>query len=287
MKKALLHKKWELTDLVRKLLFGWVVAVCIEYFLVEDWAKILTKTGGQGEMSLERVLLITAGITVLCFGLSLFLKTEKWERWGIFTAVAVLLGYGIGTSGTPIFCAACGLILLILFVYCLRGWNDESEPSLKEQKARKYLYVLLGILVVGVFLFACVWTVTKILTFRTATYDMGIFSQMFYSMKETGLPITTLERDKVLSHFAVHVSPIYYVLLPFYMLAPYPATLQILQSLVVISAVIPLWKLGTHHECLHRGGRKGLGRCQRLSPCRQGIGKAPSERACSSVCTIQ
>ena len=66
-------------------------------------------------------------------------------------------------------------------------------------------------------------------------------------MKETGLPMTTLERDGWLSHFAVHVSPIYYLMLPLYWLFPDPATLQVAQAAVLASAVIPLWKLGVRH----------------------------------------
>lgn len=258
MKQALQNKKWELPEILRKLLFGWIVAVCIEYFLVEETGKLLDKTGGQGLMSLERLLLVTVGITALLTVMSLFLETEKWEKWGIFTGVAVLLTAGIAISGTPIFCIACGLVLLLLLVYCLKGWNGETELSLQEQKCRKSTYVFLGVLCVGFFIFGCVWMVAKTLTFQSYTYDMGIFSQMFYSMKETGLPITTLERDKVLSHFAVHVSPIYYLMLPFYCLVPHPAALQVLQVLVLISAVIPLWKLGTHH---------GLSGWQRLLLC--------------------
>ena len=70
---------------------------------------------------------------------------------------------------------------------------------------------------------------------------------MFYNMRKSGLPMTTVERDGLLSHFAVHVSPIYYLLLPFYALFPAPATLQVLQAAVITSAVIPLWKIGKHH----------------------------------------
>ena len=40
----------------------------------------------------------------------------------------------------------------------------------------------------------------------TATYDFGVFSQMFYNMKQTGEMLTTCERDGLLSHFAVHFS---------------------------------------------------------------------------------
>ena len=70
---------------------------------------------------------------------------------------------------------------------------------------------------------------------------------MFYSMRTTGLPVTTLEREMRLSHFYVHISPIYYLLLPFYALVPVPATLQVLQAAVLTSSVIPLWKIGKLH----------------------------------------
>ena len=77
-------------------------------------------------------------------------------------------------------------------------------------------------------------------------------------MKTTGLPVTTVERDGALSHFAVHISPIYYLMLPFYCLIPRPETLQILQAAVLASAVIPLWMLGRHH---------GLHPCLRAAVC--------------------
>jgi len=95
-------------------------------------------------------------------------------------------------------------------------------------------------------------------TFSTPSYDFGLFSQMFHYMKTKGLPLTTLERDGLLSHFAVHVSPIYYLMLPFYCLFPKPETLQVLQAAVLASAVIPLWLIGK---------AKGLSGLQRMLLC--------------------
>ena len=80
----------------------------------------------------------------------------------------------------------------------------------------------------------------KYANYRTSCYDFGIFSQMFYYMKEVGLPLTTCERDGLLSHFAVHFSPVFYLMLPFYYIIPSPVTLQVLSCLVVASGVIPL-----------------------------------------------
>lgn len=83
-------------------------------------------------------------------------------------------------------------------------------------------------------------TVARYEGLTTPTYDFNLFVQMFHYMAETLRPLTTLERNLLLSHFKVHVSPIYYLMLPFYMLFPDPATLQILQAIVVASGIIPL-----------------------------------------------
>ena len=67
-------------------------------------------------------------------------------------------------------------------------------------------------------------------------------------MKESGLPLVTCERDRLLSHFAVHFSPIYYLLLPIYMLVPDPRTLLVMQALIVASGVIPLLLICKEHK---------------------------------------
>lgn len=97
------------------------------------------------------------------------------------------------------------------------------------------------------FLFVGGLTTLRYFNYQTPAYDFGIFAQMFYSMKETGLPNTTVERDMLLSHFAVHISPAYYLLLPVYFLFPTPAILQVLQAGVLASGVIPLYLLCRHY----------------------------------------
>ena len=80
----------------------------------------------------------------------------------------------------------------------------------------------------------------KVKANAVSSFDIGIFSQMFERMRHDLSQITTLERDGALSHFAVHISPIYYLILPFYMLFPYVETLDIIQNVIVFSGVIPL-----------------------------------------------
>lgn len=89
------------------------------------------------------------------------------------------------------------------------------------------------------------------LNHATPSFDFGLFIQMFYYMKKSGLPLTTCERHRLLSHFAVHVSPVFYLLLPVYALLPSALTLQVCQCLVVASGVIPLFLLCRHYRISH------------------------------------
>ncbi len=72
-------------------------------------------------------------------------------------------------------------------------------------------------------------------------FDFGIFAQMFSSMRRTGLPVTTCERDLPLSHFAVHLSFVYYLLLPFTYIFKDPSFLNVAQAVVLASGVVPLY----------------------------------------------
>ena len=58
--------------------------------------------------------------------------------------------------------------------------------------------------------------------------------------------MTTCERYIPLSHFAVHISPIYYLILRLYMVFPSPVTLQIAQAVIVGSGIIPLYLICRH-----------------------------------------
>ena len=162
-------------------------------------------------------------------------------------AFAVLTLSYLWTSFTWPFFIACSLVAGAIVLYAVRGWREAPPVMVAIQKSRKACYWITALITLLFFLFVSLWGVCRVYSFSTPSFDFGIFAQMFHSMKTTGLPMTTLERDGLLSHFAVHVSPIYYLMLPLYCLVPIPATLQVLQAAVLACAVIPLWKLAKHH----------------------------------------
>ncbi|MGF3113061.1 DUF2079 domain-containing protein [Facklamia sp. P9177] len=135
--------------------------------------------------------------------------------------------------------------LLILFILSAILAYFLTRGSLLERlNLRMRLGSLWAIFFLSIILYAStvgLWVIARVLVYASPTYDMGIFSQMFESMANGMGPITTLERGEKLSHFAVHLSPIHYLILPVYWLLPSPLTIQALQVLIVMSGVIPLY----------------------------------------------
>ena len=238
----------------RRAVVSWIAAVLIEYLLLPFELRDLDRLNGLAEMSLMRIVCITCTGMILLWMASRCVNTAKAERWIFVAAISTLSAVTLYSSFTWAFLVVCVLIVSAAVIYGILGWDASAEVIAMPKKSHKaFLWITAG-LSVCFFLFVSVWTVGRIYSFSTPTYDFGIFSQMFYHMKESGLPMTTVERDGLLSHFHVHVSPIWYLLLPFYSLIPTPVTLQVLQAAVIASAVIPLWKIGKHH------GLSGAGR---------------------------
>lgn len=236
-----------LAPVFRRVILAWLLAVTAEYLGLPAAGRDLSSLEGLKIMSLGRVLGLTLGFWLLLTLVSRIVRWERGERGLLAGVILVLVTASVMSAFTWPFLVLGLMILGATIVYALRGWEDSPEPVAEPGRERRlWPMVTLG-LSVAFFLFVSLWTVCRVYSFSTPTYDFGIFSQMFYHMKTTGLPLTTVERDGLLSHFAVHVSPIYYLLLPFYCLAPTPATLQVLQAAVITSAVLPLWKLGRLH----------------------------------------
>lgn len=246
--KSLSLQKRYVSGVVRQIILSWLFAVMLEYLRLPGALRDLARLDGLAQMSLIRVIVVTCGGMLLLSVISRFVNTAKVERWVIVGVFGILAIAALRASFTWAFFAVCILILIFLVVFGFCRWAWQPEPAAKPKQAhRVWLWITVG-LSIAFFLFVSAWTVGRVYSFSTPTFDFGIFCQMFYNMKESGLPMTTVERDGLLSHFAVHVSPIYYLLLPFYALVPTPATLQVLQAAVITSAVIPLWKIGKYHN---------------------------------------
>ncbi len=240
-------KRLTFGGIMRKLSLSWMVTAAVLYLRLPGELRTLDSLEGLESTPFWLTVLIISGLTAVLAGMSMLWNTERAERWGIAAAFLLLAGAALGASMTVSFAVAVSLVGGAILVYA--RWGRAGRITLSPGTVAAGLGV-------GLFFFIAVWTVCRYRSFSSPTYDFGIFSQMFHNMKECGLPLTTLERDGLLSHFAVHFSPVYYLFLPVYCIFPRPETLQVLQALVMALAVIPLWKL-----CGKVGLRKWVAVC--------------------------
>lgn len=197
-----------------------------------------TQVRFSGEVSLSRLILLIALLTVALLALG------AWRaRYLYRTAPLCALFYGtVCCVRSASFYTAFGFLILlaILLVFAVRKDRLSLDGQTLPAWGGKLTVAVFGALMAAYLITAALM---RYLAYNSPCYDFGIFSQMFYSMSTTGLPVTTCEREVAMSHFAVHVSPIYYLLLPFYMVVPRPETLLVLQVLAVLSGALPLYLL--------------------------------------------
>lgn len=143
-------------------------------------------------------------------------------------------------------------IMLMLFEaaacwYCFAGYEKDIKLSPVATKSGYFVAAAAFTAFLGILL------ALRYLTFCAPNFDFGIFAQMFHYMKKCGVPYTTCERDTLLSHFAVHMSPIYYLILPFYCIFESPVTINVAQAVILAAGFVPLYLL-----CRKKGLSEGV-----------------------------
>ncbi len=146
--------------------------------------------------------------------------------------LAVLLALSLVTSIQEdiFFNVGIGAVLILVCKYASdNDWAGFARLELTKRRSLVIVWIMIALFVAVVFFF----TALRYKSFYHSTFDFGIFAQMFENMCERGIPVTSVERTGELSHFAVHFSPFYYVLLPGYFIFRSPLYLLFVQALGV------------------------------------------------------
>ena len=197
-------------------------------------------------------------LSALLFVLLLLVSSDRAVGLALFGVLLVWFYVASAKSGD--YFLAFGLTAVLAAVVYFADVRPLHIP-LREG----WLWAAVAVLLLFMTLYIGVLTALSYRNHWAPTYDFGIFAQMFHYMKETGQCLTTCERDGLLSHFAVHFSPIYYLLLPIYALIPTPETLLVMQGLIVASGLVPLVLLCRRHG-LSRGVTLALAAVYALYP---------------------
>jgi uncharacterized membrane protein len=123
--------------------------------------------------------------------------------------------------------------------------NQRAVQLYKALRAQPYLALLFVAIVIYGAVFSY-FTVLKHNVFQSYAWDLGIFNQALYTTIHNGkLFYYTVELflNPSGSYFAVHFSPILFLLLPLYAINSSPITLLIIQSFALSLGAIPLYLL--------------------------------------------
>lgn len=210
-------------------------------FVLAENKERFTSIESLNEFGNEKFLLVFTMIYLVLSTAEYFCyRMEMRNMDALFLLISSMLyGMGIAVNTKSIYyIAAAGLLVVLVFQYVI----ERFKPACQEQKfSGRQLKLVLVLFTVMTFLYLGSLLVLRVYIFKPVTFDFGIFVQMFYYLKETLVPYTTCERYGLLSHFTVHFSPFFYLLLPFYVIFPSPVTLVVVQLAAVLSGVLPLY----------------------------------------------
>ena len=219
------------------------------YCVTASAIKLSVLTDFTDLTAYANVPLLAAGVIFLAVTLlfTLIVNKTKYvnaDRWLLPVSFGAYTALTAGQIPDMWFVFAFSCLWAVLFYYyASKGWLVVKRPF-KKGKA----LIAMAVAVTAVVAVLCVQGVMRYRSFSSPNYDFGIFCNMYYRMSKDLAPLTTCERDGLLSHFAVHVSPIFYVLLPFYWLFPRPETLQIAQAVILGSAAVPAYLIARKYR---------------------------------------
>lgn len=233
MKKIL---KSNLTYCLYAVISGFILASGIALFVASNSGSNIFSVRSAGEI--KTWLILAFGIL---FSLALFciFKLRKCAyRCSVPLSVfcfSLLTLWKLNSQHHYYYITMAATVIVLTFVF-KEIFHDRKTPRL--EGALLYT-VVLGMAVVMTSVMT-MGSIVRMYSFNSSTFDFGLFAQMYESMATDLTQNTTLERNELLSHFEVHFSPVYYLLLPFYMIFRRPEFLLAAQAAVCFSGVIPI-----------------------------------------------
>lgn len=230
-------------SLIFSVLTSWFIT--LTFFAVGGSQRITAVPDFTNSVSLPLFIATVTLLTAVCFVLDSLLHNKLLVllfplSFCVYGGVSV--AYGGNDSDTRAYTALvfCLLALAVIaLTWILMKKQSIDLPSSDISPRLSFIIVTAAFILFSAAFIVLLWA--RSLALCSPCYDLGIFTQMYDNMAETFLPMTTCERGEHLSHFAVHFSPILYLLLPFCYITDPVTMLVFAQIILVFSAVFPLW----------------------------------------------
>ena len=229
IKQLLTYALWSLLD-------AFIIASAIALVYAAKTGSVIFVIQSVPEIKVP-LLLISAGIAAPLF-FALFFFMNKVAHW--ITPLCILffsMSVSLAANYTRPYFSLVMCSIAIASVLTIKGIFPDIQVKLLSGKR---LYILVAALTVMMTAQVAFVSMARHWCYSSSTFDLGIFAQMYEYMATDFTLNTTLERNVLLSHFEVHFSPIYYLLLPFYMIFRSVEFLLTAQAVVCFSGIIPL-----------------------------------------------
>ncbi|MDR1465015.1 MAG: DUF2079 domain-containing protein [Oscillospiraceae bacterium] len=175
------------------------------------------------------------GSAVLLAGMTLVWRGTRILAWALLT-LSLGLGVFLAVNAPSNVFFSLGLCFVLFLV--LRWVLAENRLGVEGLRVPGWATLLAaGLLFLGFTALLSFFSILRYRTYNATNFDLGLFAQMFEFLRKTGHAWTTLERNRLMTHFGVHCSPFFYLLLPFYDLVPRLETLLVLQAAAVGAGV--------------------------------------------------
>lgn len=236
-----------------------IMAWCFVCLMEAVWIAVTAKKKMSTLSYVGEVPMILHILTIAVLFAVLYILFEKIKNIRIekmFLVLVTVLYALTAVIQTPDVWFCTGMVLLLTFTFSYAfepeahtdtDNADKTDCTAGELPGRRGLHIICIVSGVLFVLFTGGCTALRVLAYEAPNFDCGLFSQMFHYMKTTFTMNTTSERDHLLSHLCVHISPDFYLLLPFYALYSKAVTLQVMQAVVIALGIIPLLGICKNH----------------------------------------
>ena len=161
------------------------------------------------------------------------------------------LSFTSDAAKNPNLYGAIGVALVTIVIVAYAVSKIKSMSFFENRQWWIYTAVALVAAVVMI-LYISVCSICNHRMFRTGAVDFGLFVQSFNSLADNLTAVNSCERDVLMSHFNIHASYIFYLVLPIFKIFPFEETLFVLQAIGAMAGIVPLMLI------LKRRNFKGL-----------------------------
>lgn len=237
--KEILKNVFNISRIIPRLIASWFLYVVFLEIVYKNPADL----SFASSVSLIRAFAFVFGVFIVSSVVASLLYKVHFDSYyllvihTVFTILSLNLISGKSTNVSLL----VSLGFLLLYAFTLVYFYKTNKSFIENLYLPKWLTILLIVVfALGSFLICGSIMFFKTRSLSSPNFDYGLFENVFYNIRRTGHPYATCERDELLSHFSIHLSPIFYVIYPIFYIFPYAETLNVIQPFFVALGVLPI-----------------------------------------------